>query len=117
MSGFILFATVCMLCAMAAVTFAQSKTHSDMINPAAAGFVSEEWRTENGLPINIINQVHQTPNGYLWMATFNGLIRFDGVEFKELNAGNSPNLISNRILTIQSGIEVIIFGLIPSKKT
>lgn len=101
-AAFIFFATVCI---PPPFTIAQSTTPSDKTDPASAGFVSEEWRTENGLPINIINQVHQTPNGYLWMATFNGLIRFDGVEFKELNAGNSPSLVSNRILSIQSGID------------
>ena len=99
-TALLLFTTICTL---SAVAIGQPVSQTDMIDPATAGFVSEEWRTDNGLPINIINQVHQTPNGYLWLATYNGLIRFDGVEFKEFNAGNSPTLISNRILSIQNG--------------
>ncbi|CAN5254954.1 two-component regulator propeller domain-containing protein [soil metagenome] len=67
-------------------------------------YISENWTTEKGLPINHINQVYQTPDGFLWLATFNGLIRFDGVSFKEFNSGNSPDLPSNRIITIQQGI-------------
>lgn len=66
-------------------------------------YLSESWTTMNGLPVNHINQVHQTPDGYIWLATFTGLIRFDGVNFIEFNSGNSINLLSNRILHIQEG--------------
>jgi signal transduction histidine kinase/ligand-binding sensor domain-containing protein/DNA-binding response OmpR family regulator len=67
-------------------------------------FIAEQWTTNNGLPINHINQVYQTPDGFLWLATFNGLIRFDGYTFREFNAGNTPALTSNRIIAIQPGI-------------
>jgi signal transduction histidine kinase/ligand-binding sensor domain-containing protein/DNA-binding response OmpR family regulator len=67
-------------------------------------FIVEQWTTNNGLPINHINQVYQTPDGFLWLATFNGLIRFDGHTFREFNAGNTPALTSNRIIAIQPGI-------------
>ncbi len=67
-------------------------------------FISEHWTTNNGLPINHINQVHQTPDGFIWLATFNGLIRFDGITYREFNSGNTPELPSNRILAIQPGI-------------
>lgn len=66
-------------------------------------YLSENWTTINGLPVNHINQVYQTPDGYLWLATFTGLVRFDGVSFTEFNSGNSFNLLSNRILHIQEG--------------
>ncbi|MGF1670594.1 MAG: two-component regulator propeller domain-containing protein, partial [Balneolaceae bacterium] len=66
-------------------------------------YVPELWNINNGLPVNIISHLYQTPDGYLWLATFNGLVRFDGIHFREFNAGNSANLISNRLLTIQKG--------------
>jgi signal transduction histidine kinase/ligand-binding sensor domain-containing protein len=41
----------------------------------------ESWTTENGLPQNSVNDILQTRDGYLWLATFGGLVRFDGVRF------------------------------------
>ena len=67
-------------------------------------FISEQWTTNNGLPINHVNQIYQTPDGYIWLATFTGLVRFDGVTFKEFNSGNTPALPSNRITAIQPGV-------------
>ena len=36
---------------------------------------------DNGLPQNGVRQMTQTPDGYLWFTTFDGLVRFDGVRF------------------------------------
>ena len=41
----------------------------------------DTWTTENGLPQNSVNDIIQTRDGYLWLATFGGLVRFDGVRF------------------------------------
>jgi len=49
--------------------------------PAAAQFQFDSWTTENGLPQNSVNDILQTRDGYLWLATFGGLVRFDGVRF------------------------------------
>jgi len=48
---------------------------------AAAHPQFDSWTTENGLPQNSINDILQTRDGYLWLATFGGLVRFDGVRF------------------------------------
>ena len=39
----------------------------------------------------------QTRDGYLWLGTFGGLARFDGVKFTIFDTGNSPRLGGNRI--------------------
>ncbi|HEX4948236.1 MAG TPA: two-component regulator propeller domain-containing protein, partial [Blastocatellia bacterium] len=41
----------------------------------------DSWTTENGLPQNSINDILQTRDGYLWLTTNNGLVRFDGARF------------------------------------
>ena len=64
------------------------------------GFVHERWGVRDGLPVIGINQLIQTRDGYLWMATFDGLVRFDGVRFTIFNTGNSKSLPSNRIRQI-----------------
>jgi ligand-binding sensor domain-containing protein/two-component sensor histidine kinase len=39
------------------------------------------WQTESGLPQNTVHAVIQTRDGYIWLATEGGLVRFDGVQF------------------------------------
>lgn len=58
------------------------------------------WTADDGLPQNIIRFIHQTRDGYLWFATADGLVRFDGVRFTTFNKSNSPGINSNRFLTL-----------------
>jgi len=39
------------------------------------------WTSESGLPQNTIDVILQTRDGYLWMGTEEGLVRFDGARF------------------------------------
>lgn len=39
----------------------------------------ENWTNDDGLPNNSVQGIAQTEDGYLWLGTFNGLVRFDGV--------------------------------------
>ena len=41
----------------------------------------DSWTTDQGLPQNSVNDILQTRDGYLWLATNGGLVRFDGVRF------------------------------------
>jgi ligand-binding sensor domain-containing protein/signal transduction histidine kinase len=56
-------------------------------NEPAAGAVNEDnqvvnfWRGGQGLPCNTVNAVTQTRDGYLWVGTPSGLVRFDGLTF------------------------------------
>ncbi len=42
----------------------------------------KSWQLEDGLPQNSVTSVAQTPDGYIWLGTQEGLVRFDGVRFK-----------------------------------
>lgn len=56
----------------------------------------DTWTTDNGLPQNGLREITQTPDGYLWFTTFDGLVRFDGVRFKSFGKGNTKGIINNR---------------------
>jgi ligand-binding sensor domain-containing protein len=58
------------------------------------------WETGDGLPDNSVTAITQTPDGYLWFSTFNGLVRFNGVEFKVLNLANTPQLPGEAIVNL-----------------
>src|SRR5580765_5873217 len=58
-------------------------------------YVHRIWQTQQGLPQGGILQIFQTREGYLWLATQTGLVRFDGVRFQEAEdiiPGAPPNL-------------------------
>jgi len=55
------------------------------------------WNTENGLPQNSVQAIAQTPEGYIWIATRDGLARFDGIRFKIFQKSNTPELPTNRL--------------------
>jgi signal transduction histidine kinase/ligand-binding sensor domain-containing protein/DNA-binding response OmpR family regulator len=63
----------------------------------------ESWTTDNGLPQNTVNKIVQTMDGYIWLATNDGLVRFDGINFTVFNSNNLPQLLTNRILDIIEG--------------
>lgn len=44
-------------------------------------YYRETWTTRSGLPHNSVNDIAQTPDGYLWLATWEGAVRFNGQEF------------------------------------
>ncbi|MFL5345063.1 MAG: two-component regulator propeller domain-containing protein [Hyalangium sp.] len=50
------------------------------------------WQAENGLPQNSTQALAQTPDGYLWAGTYEGLVRFDGVRFTVFDPANTPAL-------------------------
>lgn len=58
------------------------------------------WQVEQGLPQNKVTAVAQTRDGYLWLGTYNGLARFDGVRFTVFDENNTPELRSSRITSL-----------------
>jgi signal transduction histidine kinase/ligand-binding sensor domain-containing protein len=60
----------------------------------------DSWTTENGLPQNIVTGVCQTEQGYLWLTTLDGLVRFDGVHFVVFDRSNAPGIKGNRFTSI-----------------
>ncbi len=62
----------------------------------AAQYRLDHWTADNGLPQNSVRGIVQTQDGYLWLATFDGLVRFDGVRFTVFNKSNSPGIRTNR---------------------
>lgn len=61
------------------------------------------WSTENGLPQNSVHQILQTKDGFLWIATEDGIARFDGVIFKTFKHDNEPTFASNDACCLAEG--------------
>lgn len=58
-------------------------------------YVIRFWNNTNGLPHNTIYAMEKGPLGFMWMATEEGLTRFDGSNIEIFNKDNIPELIEN----------------------
>jgi signal transduction histidine kinase/ligand-binding sensor domain-containing protein len=61
------------------------------------------WSTEDGLPQSSVHSVAQTADGYLWVGTEGGLVRFDGVSFKVYGRDTDPAFLSEDICCLLAG--------------
>ena len=59
--------------------------------PARSEYVAQVWDTDRGLPDYAAKGFAQTPDGFLWVATFEGLVRFDGARFEVINNLTRPD--------------------------
>lgn len=48
-------------------------------------YVSHIWTAADGLPGNTITDIIQTRDGYVYLGTYDGLVRFDGIDFSIIN--------------------------------
>src|SRR6202050_3551530 len=55
-------------------------------------YVHRIWTTQQGLPSGTIHDIWQTHDGYLWLGTQTGLVRFDGVRFTTFDSPAAPML-------------------------
>jgi signal transduction histidine kinase/ligand-binding sensor domain-containing protein len=61
-------------------------------------FSVDAWGTGQGLlPDDSVLAMTQTHDGYLWLGTLNGMVRFDGVRFTVFDESNTTNLPSSKI--------------------
>lgn len=63
-------------------------------------FSRKVWRVEEGLPENFVRAMVQTHDGYLWLGTQEGLVRFDGLQLRIFDTRNTPELASNSITAL-----------------
>jgi signal transduction histidine kinase/ligand-binding sensor domain-containing protein len=57
-------------------------------------YVRRAWTVEQGLPHGTVRGLVQTRDGYLWLATYEGLVRFNGEEFRVFDQSTSPEMLS-----------------------
>ncbi|MFC2104835.1 two-component regulator propeller domain-containing protein [Bacteroidota bacterium] len=57
-------------------------------------YTLKSWTIDNGLPSNAINDITQSQNGYIWIATYGGVVRFDGIKFTKYSSQNSDALLT-----------------------
>src|SRR6266540_313531 len=68
-------------------------------------YLIDVWSSEDGLRSSSVTAIAQTPDGYLWIGTYNGLARFDGVRFVTFDPANTSALQRARVrrLNVDAG--------------
>lgn len=63
-------------------------------------YIIKSWNIENGLPQNTVKSIIQSTDGYIWLGTFGGVARFDGIKFTVFDESNTAEFISDRVLSL-----------------
>jgi signal transduction histidine kinase/ligand-binding sensor domain-containing protein len=65
-----------------------------------ANYGRQGWVTENGLPQNTVQALTQTQDGFVWLGTEVGLVRFDGNGFAVFDQHSRPALPGNDVQSL-----------------
>jgi len=85
-----------LLLALAPCAFAQAPSGLDP-EKALTQYSLDGWSTDEGLPQSTVNALVQGRDGYLWLGTYDGLARFDGLRFTVFNRRNTGGLKDNGV--------------------
>lgn len=88
------FATTAAVIALSAILFGSSMSGQ---------YRSTQWTADSGLPQNSVRGVVQTSDGYIWVATLNGVARFDGIRFRVFDKSNTHGISSSRFVSMVHG--------------
>ena len=58
------------------------------------------WQSQDGLPEETVQAFAQTADGYLWVGTSGGLLRFDGARFRLFAHENTPAFGENSVFCL-----------------
>lgn len=81
------------------------------LNPAQLidQYVQDVWQSDQGLPQNTVQAIVTTQDGYLWLGTQEGLVRFDGVKFTVFDSANTPGIRNNNIQALLEDRDKILW--------
>lgn len=69
-------------------------------NKKLSQYTLDSWGNEQGLISGGVLSIIQSKEGYIWFGSFNGVYRFDGINFKQFNKNNTAAISNNGVLTL-----------------
>lgn len=89
---------VCLVYSLGLVAVASAR---DVRPGTARGWLIERWGIDDGLPLAHVEDVLRAPDGLTWLGTFDGLVSFDGGEFRVFRRGADPRLPTSRLYDVE----------------
>jgi len=74
-------------------------------------YIHRGWTSDEGLPQNSVYSIAQDGDGFLWIGTAEGLVKFDGSEFVLFDKYSNSSIKSNVILALLSDDECLWIGV------
>ncbi|MFT5915476.1 MAG: signal transduction histidine kinase/ligand-binding sensor domain-containing protein [Flammeovirgaceae bacterium] len=98
-----------LLLPITSLSHAQGELNSHFLNPnkSISQYTLKAWAGEDGLPSTSVTDILQVEDKYIWIGTYNGLVRFDGINFVTFNTANTPTIQSNGITSLDSKGDVM----------
>jgi ligand-binding sensor domain-containing protein/signal transduction histidine kinase len=92
------------LAGLAVVCFVNTAQALDA-NRSMSDYIRDRWGADQGFPGGPVYAIAQTADGYLWIGTEKGLVRFDGLNFHLFSPKNSAALTAGPILDLMTDAE------------
>ncbi|GGH17271.1 GGDEF domain-containing protein [Silvibacterium dinghuense] len=74
--------------------------HGQMSTSPRLQYTQRVWHVQDGLPEETVQAVQQAAEGYLWIGTTGGLVRFDGSRFITYSRSTNPGVSENSIFCL-----------------
>jgi PAS domain S-box-containing protein len=89
-------------CAVAGLSTACFAVSASAVDPTrnVSQYRHDSWGTERGWPGGSITAIAQTSDGYLWIGTNKGLVRFDGVNFHQFERAHPDPILIGPVRTL-----------------
>ena len=87
-------------CRLAIILLIGAAVCACMRAESLAGYTRHVWQAADGLPEQTVQAFAQTRDGYLWIGTTGGLLRFDGAHFTVFDRQNTPSLHENSVFSL-----------------
>jgi ligand-binding sensor domain-containing protein/signal transduction histidine kinase len=86
--------------ALACLILFEPQVRADAQNSVVAEYTKRAWQVRDGLPEQTVQSFAQTSDGYLWIGTTGGLVRFDGARFVVYDRENTPAITENSVFCL-----------------
>jgi PAS domain S-box-containing protein len=102
----------CVRRAVCAAAFLVAGETAQALNPSydAGSYLLQGWSPDDGLPANRVRCVYQSNDGYVWVATAQGLARFDGNRFVSFSPATQPELPTSNFYYVVAATDKTIWG-------
>lgn len=74
-------------------------------NQPLSQYIRDQWGVKQGFPGGIVYAIAETADGYLWLGTEKGLVRFDGLNFRLFSRENSNAFPAGPVLGLTTDFE------------
>ncbi|MDN5203758.1 two-component regulator propeller domain-containing protein [Fulvivirgaceae bacterium BMA10] len=78
-------------------------------NKALTQYNLDSWDVDKGMPSNLVLDNLLSEDGYMWFATFEGLIKFDGLTFDIFNERTNTQFNTSGVLSLYEDEDGIIW--------